>query len=318
MRKSFATLLALFAMFVASACATSEQSVSVGGRASAKVPSPPVGETPASTSPLVASQPRSSDGVVALWSGESGGFLVTLTKSDLSVARESDPSRVVFSAARTAKAEFESSEAEAMAQSQAATPDDCTHEHEFRVLSLVGSILSYEDKYFATCREEAHPTAQTDYFAVDLTRPETPAKLSDYFDERAILEALLADRIIARALKDLETVATPRKLDELERSLAGQPLAIGNCEFELPKDFLSRFAFHHVQGGQVAVRIGLPPSVGACRTQHAQLGLLLPTPAVLRSPLTVAATQGFLVKDLSKGVTNTAKVKFVTGEGVAR
>jgi hypothetical protein len=84
--------------------------------------------------------------------------------------------------------------------------------------------------------------------------------------------------------------------------MALRSLEVGECLFRFPEDVFTRFAFHHLEGDHIAVRIGLPPNVGACRTQHAQLGLLLPFPPTLKRALTLAASRqaGFLMQDQKK------------------
>jgi hypothetical protein len=69
--------------------------------------------------------------------------------------------------------------------------------------------------------------------------------------------------------------------------------------FRFPRDVFTRFAFHHLEDTRIAVRLGLPPIVEPCRTQHAQLGLLLPIPPALKRDLTLAASRqtGFLIRD---------------------
>ena len=69
------------------------------------------------------------------------------------------------------------------------------------------------------------------------------------------------------------------------------------CAYGFSEDMLSRYAFHHVSGNRVAVRIGLSHGCEANRGGLTQLGVYLPIPAALSAPLTAAAAgkQGFLM-----------------------
>jgi hypothetical protein len=121
--------------------------------------------------------------------------------------------------------------------------------------------------------------------------------LTDYFPEADILEAILADKAVQAAIADLP--GTPRELKQLPQLFAKDYYELGDSGFELRPDFLTRFAFHHLEDGKVAVRLGLPGHSGFNRSQHMQIGLLLPIPEALRGPLALAAgrKQGFLMKD---------------------
>jgi hypothetical protein len=128
------------------------------------------------------------------------------------------------------------------------------------------------------------------------------AKLTDYFPEQEVLKALLNDVLIKEALAG----ESPSSLTKLFKLLEGQQFEINGVPYLFPRDFLTRFAFHHLQGDKVGVRLGLPSSGGAARGLHAELDLLLPFPPALKEPLTLAAAgkAGFLIQDqerLSKG-----------------
>jgi hypothetical protein len=73
--------------------------------------------------------------------------------------------------------------------------------------------------------------------------------------------------------------------------------------YYLPDDFLRHFAFHHVEGNKVAVRIGLSHGAEVWRGHLTQMGLLLPIPARLSRPLEAAAKgrEGFLMNLSDKG-----------------
>ncbi len=190
----------------------------------------------------------------------------------------------------------------------------CTVERDITLLSVVGSILTFEDHFFASCEQEAHPAGNTRYTAIDLTKPgrtlyspidydvdtTKPGKvvqLIDLFDDWEVSRALTADAVIGEFLKN-RLGDPPRKLSELP-SILGYGTEIG-CS-NVSGDLLTRFAFHHVEGKRVAVRLGLS-GCGTCRECLTQIGILLPIPGSLSKPLALAEArkEGFLLKDMKK------------------
>ncbi|MEA2174920.1 MAG: hypothetical protein QOD00_2512 [Blastocatellia bacterium] len=126
-------------------------------------------------------------------------------------------------------------------------------------------------------------------------------QLTDYFAEADILKALLADTIIQKALKS-SGKPRPQTLAALMKAVYLQSVPVGECDYELSDDLLTRFAFHHLENERVAVRLGLSHAVETCRGSLVELGILLPIPAALKQPLLRAqsGTAGFLMKDQKK------------------
>ena len=152
---------------------------------------------------------------------------------------------------------------------------------------------------------------------VDLAKPGKIVKLTDYFAEQDVLQALLADRVVQKAIAGLNRPTLPRTLAELPELFAPNDYALGDLDSELRPDFLTRFAFHDVEGNKIAVRLGLPPHSGPSRTEHQQLGLLLPIPESLRQDSALAASrrQGFLMLDAARISTGRATTfSFRTGK----
>ena len=79
---------------------------------------------------------------------------------------------------------------------------------------------------------------------------------------------------------------------------------LNGTDLSLRPDFLTRFAFHHLEGDLVAVRLNLPSIAFAYRSQ--QIGLLLPIPSELRQPFALAAIghEGFFMKEAPRGIRN--------------
>src|SRR2546423_8529618 len=158
------------------------------------------------------------------------------------------------------------------------------------------------------CEQAAHPGGETRFVAVDLSKPagvrrgsdETllpgnVAKLTDYFPAGEIHKALMADPIMQKALAGKR----PRTLAELLKLIGEAFPTVAEDEkscYMLDTDLLTRFAFHHVEGNKVAVRLGLS-GAGVCRYNLTQVGLLLPIPAALQQALAQAeaGSEGFLM-----------------------
>lgn len=167
----------------------------------------------------------------------------------------------------------------------------------YRVLSIVGALVSFENVFGGDCGG-AHPQEFSAWTAVDAARGAQPVSLATLFPEGAILRALLADRLVKKALQGQRV---PESLDALLKALAwmkggGEP---EGCAYTFGEDLLQHFAFHHVEGGQVAVRIGLSHGCEVMRGNLTQIGILLPIPAGLIADLASAASRehGFLMKD---------------------
>jgi len=65
-----------------------------------------------------------------------------------------------------------------------------------------------------------------------------------------------------------------------------------------PQPKLTSFAFHHIKGDQVAVRVGLSHSYEVCRGTFAQVGLYLTPQAELMKQLKAAQAAGLLMDTL--------------------
>ena len=226
----------------------------------------------------VAAQARRPAAERTFWTGGSGGFTFAWTDRDL---RASVGTRRVWTA-RTGP------------EKEARTMSGCTdYEVTVTLLSVVGSVASYEETTSWYCTGAAHPSAYTTYRAVDASRPQAPAKLTDWFPEQEVRAALLADPLVRKALTAARVRTPPARLTALVQTLSEAP---SECEYAFSDDLLTRFAFHHLEGGKVAVRLGLSHGCEVMRGRLTQLGILLPIPERLKAPLAQAAAgrQGFL------------------------
>jgi hypothetical protein len=289
--------------------------------------------------PQNAVQKRVADRLI--WRGRSGNFILTWRTSDIRATPADKSVPLAFSVIPGVKRDFEAFLAALRASGtrEGTEAEPCTYERTFKILSVVGSLLSLEDAYYAFCRGWAHPAVETRFTMLDLAKPGElgyadgaafppidldvsklgkAVRLTDIAAEPDILSALLGDPIIRQALENRGQLVPPT-LEQLQRILADQSLEAGECLFRFPEDVFTRVAFHHLEGNRIAVRLGLPPHVGPCRTHHAELGLLLPIPTALKKSLTLAASRqaGFLMRDHKKiAGTRVTTVAFGVGKFV--
>jgi len=143
-------------------------------------------------------------------------------------------------------------------------PDpDCETSAWGKLLSVVGTIVSFETSVGGYCTGAAHGFADTTFNVVDLARNGNSqpgdVTLYDFFDKAQVQRALDADPCLRQTRSDQDW----------------------KCSYTL-EDFERSFAFHHTEGEKVAVRIGLTHGCEVARGYLTQLGLLLtPKPAFL-------------------------------------
>ncbi len=226
----------------------------------------------AATRPDAAPVDASPSATAPIWSGESGGVRIEWTANGIFLA-----------AAEGGKVDlFDRSKSE----------PGCDGEQSDRLLSVVGSLVSYEEFVGTTCEQAAHPSAVTLYVAVDAGHRDKKPSLTDFFADADLVRALSADPLVRRHLPKNPPHTSGAFVKALTESQT-------ECEYAFDPDMLSRFAFHHVEGGQVSVRIGLSHGCELARGKLTQLGILLPVPAKLKDALERASTraEGFLMRD---------------------
>jgi hypothetical protein len=198
--------------------------------------------------------------------------------------------------------------------------NDCEVSHSFRLASVVGYLVSFEQSEVMFCG-----TTSIDwrYTSIDLqklskldlpsfselenddplNRPGTPLiSLADWFTEDDIFQALLANKEIAAGLARAVNLGTlkqpPSNLFEFRKLFTSIDYdTFGNLFFE--EDFLTRFAFHHMDGEKVYIWISLTPTSHAAQAGQHHLEIALPIPEKLRSDLLQSKSQmmGFLMTD---------------------
>jgi len=256
-----------------------------------------------------------------IWEGVSQGLRIRWTAEDVTAAKAGAGEGAIFSLAAEIRSSFDREVAERGADDTrtaaearvrgeaAASPGPCTRESRVSVLSIVGSIISYRESFTTSCAREAHPSGETRLVSVDLaglgavgasSARARRVRLADYFPEEAILAALRKDPLVHLALQS--SGDSPKTLAGLLDALSSSaPVMDEKRCYAFPDDLLSRFAFHHLEKGAVAMRLGLP-GAGPCRENLTQIGVLLPVPKSLGPMLASAAEarDGFLMTDAER------------------
>ena len=244
-----------------------------------------------------------------IWSGQSGGFILNWTTADITAFPVDQPSKVVFSAREIALKRFDAFKKE---NPQSDSSWRCSYSLRFAVLSFVGSLLSYEENEDSYCGSVNgggwnHPSDQIRYHTIDLNQPNLPITLTKYISETSLLEALLADLTVKKALRDAGNTVKPKSITSLVKAInegaeikptKSSAEAPKECGFVFPDHPFAEFAFHHIENDRIAVSFSLEPNSGACHSAHSQLGILLAIPESLKESLIAAQsrTQGLLME----------------------
>jgi len=160
----------------------------------------------------------------------------------------------------------------------------CRRDIKVTPVSWLLPLLGLREAIYQSCGSEAHPGGETRYTTLRIDLDEhslgspRPVMLTELYDEAVIAKALRADTLVRKALKGTKV---PETLDALLIALAETPPVLqGERCYSFPEDLMARFVFHHQEGDQLAVRLGLP-GAGPCRYKVTEIGLLLPKPQVL-------------------------------------
>ncbi len=225
-----------------------------------------------------------------IWSGDVAGSTIQWTTQNLTI---SSGKATLFDAKKIWN--------EDLAKMRTLAADKIDSQEEVTLLSVVGPVVSYKDATYCDCGG-AHPSANTALVTMNTQKPGKACALTDFFSEGTLLTALLKDKLVQTALTENHETP-PVTLKDLLKLLP--TLNSPDKDYEFTAYMLGNFAFHHIEGDKVAVRIGLPYSTEASRGNLTQLGLLLPIPETLKAMLSAAASKqnGFLMQNAPKGVT---------------
>lgn len=116
--------------------------------------------------------------------------------------------------------------------------------------------------------------------AYDLRSKGNLASLTNWFPESEIIRSLARDSWLAKHVKQLKS------LDQLSESGTENPFV---CRSALDHSF----AFHHLNGDSIAVRLYLP---NECFGESVQLGFYLPIPDSLKAAFAAASSQKKLIR----------------------
>ena len=156
-----------------------------------------------------------------------------------------------------------------------------------KMLSIVGPYICYQEDYYA--EGGAHPSYGTIYHTYNI-KTDTSIRMQDLFNEQDILLALQKNEIIQDYLIEKKPVVS---LESLFNNLDGE------CDFYFSIDILENFAFHHLEGNQVEVRIGVSYGCEVMRGNFEQIALYLPIPKSLKKVLKKADKKGTLMCDMN-------------------
>ena len=239
-----------------------------------------------------------------IWSGKSGGFAIEWTTADLSAKSAADPARQAFSlrellAQYWATAELANKhDLETLAEEAKQTgetpvgPTPCRLEYEYRVLSIVGALLSVEERFSSSCKnDDGQPGKTTQYIAIDLNKPAPEPAMGSAILPQASLSRFWPKKTVLGA----PLVSFQSESPKYDKKHPPQTIAAASRErFESHEE---AFAFERLVNGQVTVRIGLPPPMGVCQRCLDEFGVSLSVPEALRGALSLAqsAQEGFLM-----------------------
>jgi hypothetical protein len=243
-----------------------------------------------------------------IWHGNSGGFAITWSETDIWASKPETPTNKIFSEHRISLKET------AGMTRNPASSNYCAYVSQMKLLSVVGPYLSIRKEIYNDCRGAAHPQLFSIFETVNLTAPEKPVSLTQLFPQKEVLDALLQDRVVKKTLGFMRPEEAPKSLAELTRRLEEQSMEQGICEYRFTPDFLTHFTFHHLEENKVAVRISLPYGYEVCRGMLTELGILLPIPAGLKPSLEQANARksGYLTTHLRQiaGQKQTTTIEF--------
>ena len=232
-----------------------------------------------------------------LWQGESGGFQITWSSTNLT-ARQASGTSMAFDAVAASKANWQDWTKEGGAEKYSA-------EFDYQLLSVVGPVISVQYGEECDCGG-AHPMEFTGFSAFNLSKslPQKPidASLLDYFSPEVLYAALMKDPVVVAILHERKPASFTALSDILEKD---GNYTHSDCEYAFGSDFVKHFAFYDSRPGVVDVRISLSHAVETCRGSFIQVGLELSvTDASLKAALAEAklGRHGILMKELRRKV----------------
>ncbi len=238
---------------------------------------------------VIASRIQVLGAIPTFWSGSSAGYEIRWTAANL-VVRKPGLSGSLLDLGKSAQAQW---------KDIAAHPGDrpYTQEFTFRLLSVVGPLLSIDEEDDCDCGG-AHPDSFRRFHVVDLSHRDLagplPVPLSSLFSPEDIRRAMIAVPEVQEVLGNPEAV--PLRLPILLHQFEGATINSGDCSYALDNHLLESYAFAAYANGAVDVELSLPFSAEACRGDIKIVKLNLPVPPRLKPWFEAAAQrkEGFL------------------------
>lgn len=166
--------------------------------------------------------------------------------------------------------------------------DTTDFSEQYDIVSYVGPYLTVLNTSYSFMKGAAHDNRER-IFKVTNANTNKTVRLTDLFNENDIFNALMQDKFVK---SNLQEDASPKNLAELTESFRNDDIA------RFDDGMYNSFAFHHVEPGKVAIRMGLSYNFGAARGALTQLGFFLPIPEKLKAAINTAVTNKTLMKDL--------------------
>lgn len=238
-----------------------------------------------------------------IWQGTSANFDIRWTKDDI-VARNPNGAEV-FSARKSAAEKLKKTFGDFSKNGESPFEE---YTFQYKILSVAGSLMFLQE----TTSYSPQSYLNESYVAIDLSNPKGTRKLTDFFSETEILNALLKNQMIVEDLKANDLHA-PKNLTEFFAAFDREPTEatekqIDKCRFS--KNVFESFAFNRIENDKIAVDLGV-----ACRAEMRAdkvypFELLLPVKAELKTEgkqnfklKTAAEDQETLIKFAAKPLT---------------
>ncbi len=168
------------------------------------------------------------------------------------------------------------------------TSEECEYnEIEGRVLSVVGSLVSYETNSGWYCRGNAHPGQVVLFRTINLNTGEE-VDIRQLVSEKVIVTALSQDSLVSKALDGRDPEDLQNLIDQADGGCAVSFLSLATS-----------FAFYELRDDRVAVRFGLGHGCEVMRGAVNEIEIELPVPTGLN--IEKANADGNLMNSLAPG-----------------
>ena len=201
---------------------------------------------------------------------------------------ESDGWRISWSDSRAVAQRAESPSARVVLYEQPERSEECDYnELSGRVLSVVGSLVSYETTSGWLCQGNARPGVVARFQTIDL-RTEAPVDLRRLVPDSTIVAALKQDDLVMEALDGRDPADLSSLIDQAD----------GGCDVSFWL-LATSFAFYELRGDRVVVRFGLEHGCAVMMGALNEIEVELPVPDDLN--VEDAEARGHLMKSLAPG-----------------